>query len=167
MAGRLPKPAIVRQMDGDTRNVGPRKFQAQIAGALMARRGAPEAPDWLKFAPESIPKNEDIDEKKARLQRDRLARKRLGWARQHWDYLVDALLADGLMAELDGGVLATAALAYAQMVEAGVQGSASAFAATSQRYLQVSDRMGLSESARAKFSKPASTSDSLDEMMCG
>lgn len=48
MVGRKPKPAGQKRADGDTRKVGARKLEAQIAAEPKATRGLPKCPVHLR-----------------------------------------------------------------------------------------------------------------------
>jgi phage terminase small subunit len=102
-----------------------------IAAALQAKRGRPQMPQWLR---------EPVNEVSV-------------LAAEYWETTADGLMVEGLLAVVDEGMLTAISLAYAQMVCAGREGLRS-FPDLMQRYLQAADRMGLNESARAKFTKP-------------
>ena len=86
-------------------------------------------------------------------------------AAEYWETTADGLAAEGLLATVDEGMLTSISLAYAMMVFAG-RTAARSFPDLMQRYMQAADRMGLNESARAKFTKPkaAEGSPELDAM---
>jgi len=105
----------------------------------MAKRGRPEMPDWLRAAYET----EETGEK---ISLDKIAA-------EYWMTTADGLAREGLLAVVDEGMLTSIALVYASMVIAG-RFALKTFPDLVQRYMQLADRMGLNESARAKFTKP-------------
>ena len=152
MRGRKT-PVAIRRVQGDTANRGSRKHEAELENAWEARRGRPEMPEVLR------PRKGDDDAVKARL----------ATARAHWEYLADTLHREGLLAELDSGMLTQAAQTFALMSEAFRTGEYKAHEAAALRYQASADRLGLHEIARAKLSEraPKSEDDEIARAMCG
>ncbi|MEZ5355696.1 MAG: hypothetical protein R2762_23935 [Bryobacteraceae bacterium] len=148
MRGRPPIPIAQKRAQGDTRQRGAKKHEAALAEAFEARRGRPPMPDSLKFGASC--KSQHPDAKIRKIQ-DAATRARLKMARDHWEYLADELAKNGMLASLDEGMLTGQALNYALGVEAAREGRETAFSRIWQRYMQIADRMGLSESARARL----------------
>lgn len=140
MTGRPPKPVLVKQQDGDTRHIGANKHAEACAGAHEARRGRPQMPA-------------DLDP----------------IAREHWEYLADGLAAEGLLAMVDEGMLTLAAQLYSGIRKAnkGRKPNFRALSDLAARYMQLADRMGLNESARAKIPRKPQATNPLDDAMCG
>lgn len=134
MAGRPRKPILVAAIDGDTRKKGTNKHAEAIAGAMLAQRGIPDMPD---FTPPP----------KATAAQKRV----LADAAEHWQYLAGELSREGMLSTADGGMLTQAATIYAMSMEAFRSLDFSGHALHSKTYMQIADRMGLNESARAKF----------------
>lgn len=151
MAGRPPKPLELKRRDGDTRKIGAQKHEARLAAAFNAPRGRPDFPASLK----------------ARKTDTLQTRVLLRQAKAHWEFLADQLGAAGMLAELDEGMLTAAALLYANMAEAGRQGKDRELTQLVQRYMQLGDRMGLSESARSKLPKAKTAEDDMELALCG
>lgn len=116
----------------------------------MARRGMPKPPAFKAY-PNDPPET----------------RKRLAVAKAHWVYLAEQLAADGLLAQCDEGMLTQAAMIYALSWEAFREGHHAAHSMHSKAYMQIADRMGLNESARAKFPKKEAPMDDLEAALCG
>jgi phage terminase small subunit len=131
MAGRPRKPTQKKALEGDLRKVGQQKHDAMLEAAVLARRGMPKMPEWMQEPQSEIEKI----------------------AAEYWETTADGLHREGLLATVDEGILTSISLAYASMVVAGRAGLKS-FSELMQRYMQAADRMGLNESARAKFTKP-------------
>ena len=136
--GRPRKPIPIRAADGDTRQRGSRKHKQAIEAAHRARPGVPDPPATLK-----------------------------GMALAHYEYLADGLMAEGLIALIDQGALVSAATAFEAMMTAHEDGRARDWAEAAKLYMQIADRLGLHESARAKFVKKTTTTDPIGEAMCG
>lgn len=151
MRGRKT-PVAIRRVQGDTANRGSRKHEEALAGAWEARRGRPEMPEVLRT------RKGDTAQVKARL----------AIARKHWEYLADVLQGEGLLSELDGGMLTQAAQTFALMNEAFRTGEYKAHEAAARRYQAAGDRLGLHEIARAKLSEraPRTEGDMIAEIMC-
>lgn len=151
MNGRPKKPVLLKALEGDTRQRGANKHAESIAAALISQRGEPEMPDWR--APKgALPE----------------VRRRLRIAREHWQYLARELGREGLLSTVDQGMLANAAMTFALAQESFLAGDNRAHAEQSKVYMQIADRMGLSESARAKFPKKADQMDDpLEAALCG
>lgn len=138
MRGRPRKPIPIRAAEGDTQKKGSRKHAAIMEAALEAKRGMPECPPGMDPV-----------------------------AKRHWQYLADGLHREGLLAEIDGGSLVTAATAYSAMIATHKAKDYVAWEKASGRYMQIADRLGLHESARAKFTKKQTTGDAIADAMCG
>lgn len=150
MAGRPRKPILVKALDGDTRQRGANKHAEAIAGALHAQRGIPDMPD---FTP---PPKASAAQKRV-----------LADAAQHWQYLAGELSREGMLSTADGGMLTQAATIYAMAFEAFRTLDFSGHALHSKTYMQIADRMGLNESARAKFPAKKPAMDDLEAALCG
>jgi phage terminase small subunit len=137
-AGRPRKPIPIRATEGDTRKLGSRRHQEAIEAAHRARPGVPEPPATLK-----------------------------GMALEHYEYLADGLLAEGLIALIDQGALVSAATAFEVMMRAHEEKRFRDWAEATKLYMQIADRLGLHESARAKFTKKDVSADPIGEAMCG
>lgn len=149
-AGRPKKPVLLKALEGDTRQRGANKHAEAIASALISQRGEPDMPLWE--APEDA---------------DPAVHRRLQVAREHWLYLCRELSREGLLSTVDQGMLATAATTYAMAQESFLMGDVRAHTEQSRTYMQIADRMGLNESARAKFPKKAEKMDELEAALCG
>lgn len=177
MMGRPPIPIAQKRAQGDTRKLGANKFEAAMSTAWEATRGRPAMPGILRAPKRPVqPRVTGVvdfdraaDEKYTKdLANWEATRDRLKTAREHWVYLADTLEAEGLLANLDEGMLTGAALAYAMMTEAGRGGDDRAYARLWQRYIQAADRMGLNESARARLPKQAAPKmDAIESVLCG
>ena len=138
MAGRPKKPTPIRAIDGDTRKEGSKKHKAGIEAAFEADRGMPDCPTGM----------------------DKIAE-------DHWRYLAEGLHREGLLAKIDGGSLVTAATAYSAMITTAKAKHYNSWDKAAQRYMQIADRLGLHESARAKFTKRSTDVDDIADAMCG
>lgn len=159
-AGRPKKPVLLKKLEGDTRQRGANKHAESIAAALIAQRGEPEMPEW-KVPP--LPPDADPEMQ----YRHAAAKQRSKVAREHWTYLARELSREGLLSTVDQGMLANAAMTYALSQESFLAGDTRAHAEQSKTYMQIADRMGLSESARAKFPKREQKMDDLEAALCG
>lgn len=121
------------------RKIGQQKHDAAIEAAVMAKRGRPEMPEWLRTAYETEETGEQVSLDKI--------------AAEYWVTTADGLANEGLLAVVDEGMLTSISLVYASMVIAG-RLALKTFPDLVQRYMQLADRMGLNESARAKHTKP-------------
>jgi phage terminase small subunit len=137
-AGRPRKPIPIRAAEGDTRQRGARKHQEAIEAAHRAQPGIPEPPASLT-----------------------------GEALAHYEYLADGLFAEGLLAKIDQGALVAAATAFAAVMAAHKAGKINNWEKAVRVYMQMADRLGLHESARAKFTKKDTSADPIGEAMCG
>lgn len=149
-AGRPRKPVLLKALEGDTRQRGANKHAESIAAAFIAQRGEPEMPEWA--APEDA---------------SPAIHRRLQVAREHWTYLCRELSREGLLSTVDQGMLATAATTFAMAQESFLMGDVRAHTEQSRTYMQIADRMGLNESARAKFPKKSEAIDPLEAALCG
>lgn len=160
MAGRPRKPILVAAIDGDTRKRGANKHAEHVSGTLMAQRGIPDMPDFTApRCPASAPPEVAV--------RYKAAQERMKVARRHWEYLAGELSREGMMSTLDEGSLTQAATVYAMAWEAFQAGDFRAHAEYSKTYMQIADRMGLNESARAKFPAKKPAMDDLESALCG
>jgi phage terminase small subunit len=149
-AGRPRKPVLLKALEGDTRQRGANKHAESIAAALISQRGEPDMPDWR--APNGASPE---------------VRRRIKVAREHWQYLCRELGREGLLSTVDQGILASAAMTFAMAQEAFMAGDVRAHTEQSRTYMQIADRMGLNESARAKFPKKSEAIDPLEAALCG
>ena len=85
----------------------------------------------------------------------------------HYEYLADGLFAEGLLARIDQGALVAAATAFAAVMEAHKSKKINDWEKAVRVYMQMADRLGLHESARAKFTRKDVTADPIGEAMCG
>lgn len=164
---RPRKSLALKAMQGDTRQRGALRHLESLESGFQSRRGRPPFPEELHFKP--IPafglKGEALATHR---QAEAVRKAHLGIAAAHWEYIVSSLEADGIACPSDGGMLTSAALCYAMMIEAGQTGRVPAFVDLSQRYMQASDRLGLNESARAKLPRqPARQVDEVEAALCG
>lgn len=164
---RPRKPLILRKLHGDTAKIGALRHQEEIESGFQSRRGRPPFPEELRFKP--IPAfGLEGEALAAHRQAEAIRKAHLGVAAAHWEYIVSSLEADGIACPSDGGMLTSAALCYAMMIEAGQTGRVSAFVDLSQRYMQAADRLGLNESARAKLPRqPGRQVDEVEAALCG
>jgi phage terminase small subunit len=135
---RLKKPIPIRAAEGDVRKLGANKHRAMIAEAFRAKTGVIECPPELN-----------------------------GLARRHFDYLVENLNREGLLALMDKGSLVSAATNYQAMITAYKARKWRDLDIASARYTAMADRLGLHESARAKLTRRPEQLDALDAAMCG
>jgi hypothetical protein len=147
-------------LDGDTKKRGANKHAEIVQGALMSRRGMPDPPDFTVPPLPAKPNAVQAAKHAAEVQRMAVAEK-------HWHYLCGELGREGLLATTDEGMLTQAAMIYALSWDAFRSGKPSAHAAQAKAYMQIADRMGLNESARAKFPKQAPSMDELEAALCG
>lgn len=136
--GRPKKPIPIRAVEGDLRKIGSKKLAQQIEQAYKAPRGIPATPDGL----------------------DPVALK-------HYEYLAYHLHRGHLLAESDEGSLVSAATAYSAMMRAHKAKDINSLDKAIGRYMQMADRLGLHESARAKFTKKDMSTDAIGDLMCG
>ena len=83
-------------------------------------------------------------------------------AAEHWQYLAGELSREGMLSTADGGMLTQAATIYAMSMEAFRSLDFAGHALLSKTYMQIADRMGLNESARAKFPAKKPAMDDLE-----
>ncbi|HWJ41006.1 MAG TPA: hypothetical protein VNT29_07725 [Candidatus Limnocylindrales bacterium] len=159
MTGRPPTPISTKRANGDTRKLGAMMFQESLFGTWEPRRGRPKFPAGLRFRPIA---GEGASVASAR-------KSRLALARAHWKSVADQLEAEGKLFLVDEGVLTGLAMSYALMIETGQEGDVKLYKEVSQRYMQLTDRMGLNESARVRIpgSGREPSKDPLMGAMCG
>lgn len=160
MSGRPKKPVLLKALEGDTRQRGANKHAQSISAALITQRGEPDMPQWEvpRLPAGASPEMQ---------YRHAFAEQRIAVAREHWQYLARELSREGMLSTVDQGMLANAAMTFALSQESFVAGNMRAHAEQTKVYMQIADRMGLSESARAKFPKTSESIDPLEAALCG
>lgn len=137
-AGRPKKPIPIRAVEGDKQKLGSRKFAQMVQTAHAAKRGRPELPEGLDPI-----------------------------AAEHFEFLCDRLFTEQLIAEIDLGSIVSAATAYSAIMKAHKGSDFINLDKAIGRYMQIADRLGLHESARAKFTKKPDAIDEVEAAMFG
>ena len=144
--GRKPTPFAIRQLAGDTRKLGSRKFEESLDAMIDPAQGQPDFPD-------SMAPVEGDSAEVAGLKAD---------FRRRWDSLCGQLASEGLLYVMDGAVIEATVKTMVMADYAFRAGECKAFADLTAKFTTLHAYLGLSAAARVKLTRPSKKMDDLE-----